>query len=144
MWFGLGPIIQAKDAFDDLINLAGYMQVPGTPAKVLSIVLIMVQLGGECRRHMTDSSRQYHLARRAIDLGHIQMMLVSKLLDFGHILRGRAVPRNVLRSAQLLARLLGIGIKASAQFARGGIAQINTDFNALVRVNWLDPTRVSG
>jgi len=91
---------------------------------------------------MADCSSQYYLARREIDLGYAQMVLVRELLNPGQILWSRAVPGNVFCSTQLLAWLLGMGISARGQFACGWIAQINTDLDALMRINGFNPTRV--
>src|SRR5689334_3569302 len=90
---------------------------------------------------MGDCAGQSYLARGQINLNHLEVVTIGKLLDFCHILRGSAMMGNVFGPAQLWTRLAGVGREISA-LSISGVAQVNAHLNALMRVGWRDLARL--
>ena len=115
---GLRPIIQAKNAHDDLLKSIGHVQITGTPAERIARVFIMMEFSIESGCQLANGTGKHNLARRGVRFDNAQMMFTRKHLYSGQIRRIGTVLGNICLSACRLTRLPGVYTIIASQAGR--------------------------
>ncbi len=87
MRFGLWPIIQAKYAFDDVVQFRRKVDHSRAPAIPAGRVIVFLQLDAKRLVHRRNRARENHGAPGRTFFFHCEFMFVGKCFDASNALR---------------------------------------------------------
>jgi hypothetical protein len=143
VWSGLWAIIEAENAYNDLIEFIRDVQRASATPVSATWVFIILESSCEGGAHSGGCTSKHDPSPNRIRCHNGEVMFMCKLLNFRYIFGSCTLGRHILLSGERWAFLLDLFTDVVGQIACGGASQVDRNLNTFIRIHRTDGACVS-